>query len=88
MFTVKHKKTGKVYTVYSAIPELNTTWFLFYEDNMWSWRKSNHYEPYDFPIINAPYTPTPVTPWWQQPWYGSITTSAHTEYINEVETDK
>ena len=45
MFKVKHKKTGEILEVFSTF-YANGIYFICYEDNRWSLKSPDKYEPY------------------------------------------
>lgn len=50
LFKVKHKGTGKIYTVYQVVREerrVNSMYFLVYRDNEWVYVHASYFEPYD-----------------------------------------
>lgn len=50
LFKVKHKGTGKIYTVYQVVREerrVNSMYFLVYQDNEWVYVHASYFEPYN-----------------------------------------
>lgn len=45
IFSVVHKETGMIYTVYGVAQSQGYAHFLIYEDGQWVYRSAKHFRP-------------------------------------------